>query len=76
MTARSCPANAAGHTLYRWSSHGEEWACAAYDHGPFCRLCQAVADPQTRALLDAVERGRLAVHAASNGALVFEVRDA
>lgn len=32
-----------GIVLLRWASiDGQEWACIAYDHGPFCRRCQAV----------------------------------
>lgn len=29
------------HPLRVWTDvDGARWACAAYDHGPFCRLCQ------------------------------------
>lgn len=32
-----------GITLHRWTNPtGDEWACVASDHGPFCRLCQPV----------------------------------
>jgi hypothetical protein len=70
---RSCPANSHGHTLYRWTdTSGQEWACAAYDHGPFCRLCFLVETESMSDLLDRVEAGELEVHTNSHGGLEFD----
>jgi hypothetical protein len=69
---RECRANSSGHTLYRWTDgQGQEWACCAYDHGPFCRLCTQVADEITAALLDNVESGYLEVWTEPNGEFRF-----
>jgi hypothetical protein len=44
--------------LHRWTDRdGQEWACQAYDHGPFCRLCVPVNDGMLQGCLDNVERG-------------------
>jgi len=70
-TARSCRANTSGHVLYRWTDGGgNEWACAAYDHGPFCRLCSLV-DPSMAAQLADVEVGAAEVWTEADGALTF-----
>lgn len=75
MSTRTCPANQADHILYRWTDgNGDEWACAAYDHGPFCRLCSLVADDHMADQLAAVEAGRAEVHTANDGTLVFRER--
>ena len=63
--------------LHRWTQDGEEWACAAYDHGPMCRLCQRV-DPDdglTHALLDGVANGDYDVKADSDGTFLFRVTE-
>lgn len=39
--------------LHRWTDRGgRRWACGAYDHGPFCRLCQYESDELGRMLDD------------------------
>lgn len=43
-------------TVHRWTQDGQEWICAAYDHGPFCRLCQRV-DWVLAACLENVDLG-------------------
>jgi hypothetical protein len=44
--------------VHRWAQDGIEWACAAYDHGPFCRRCQRVTDNEMFGLcLENVDRG-------------------
>jgi hypothetical protein len=43
-------------TVHRWTQDGQEWVCAAYDHGPFCRLCQPV-DDVIAACLENVDLG-------------------
>jgi hypothetical protein len=63
----------AGHEVRRWGGPDRpngEWACAVYDHGPFCRLCQPV-DPGLRLLLDRAEAGELTVSTDSTGAFAF-----
>lgn len=43
--------------LHRWTdAEGQEWVCAAYDHGPLCRRCWPV-DGALAGCLDNVERG-------------------
>lgn len=50
-----------GITLYRWTNPtGDEWACIASDHGPFCRLCQPV-DGTLAACLENVMDGRFEI---------------
>lgn len=56
-----------GRKLYRWFDCDEnEWACAVYDHGPFCRLCQPV-DETTHILLGLVESGDCDLKTEANG---------
>jgi hypothetical protein len=60
-------------TLHRWRNRdGQEWACAAYDHGPLCRRCQPVDDVMA-ALLDNVEMGRMEI-VGTDGAGDFRFR--
>lgn len=74
---REYRANSSGHTLYRWTDgQGREWACCAYDHGPFCRLCTQVADEATAALLDNVESGYLEVWTQPDGEFRFKMTEA
>lgn len=42
--------------LHRWTQNDGEWACAVYDHGPMCRLCQPV-DATLRTFLDMIDTG-------------------
>jgi hypothetical protein len=46
------------HELHRWTRNGQEWACGAYDHGPFCRLCTPV-DATLALILKNVDAGRM-----------------
>lgn len=59
-------------TLHRWTdADGQDWACAVYDHGPFCRLCQRL-DDIGEACLNLVDEGLLDVQAAPDGTLMFK----
>jgi hypothetical protein len=50
-----------GTVLHRWAhASGEEWACIATDHGPFCRLCQPVTGTLA-ALLENVMDARMEI---------------
>lgn len=50
-----------GITLHRWTNRtGDEWACIASDHGPFCRLCQPVTGTLA-ALLENVMDARMEI---------------
>lgn len=64
-------------TLHRWTNRGdgweEEWVCAAYDHGPFCRLCQQV-DEATRLCLEHVENGLMEIVGQRNDGSGLELR--
>lgn len=65
-----------GVRLHRWTTrNGVPWACAAYDHGPFCRLCQTV-DDALAACLENVDDGLFTVSADSTGQLQFKVTEA
>jgi hypothetical protein len=76
MNNRTFPANSAEHTLYRWTDgNGDDWACAAYDHGAFCRLCTLV-DPGLADKLAQVETGVAEVHTEADGSLTFTNRGA
>lgn len=59
--------------LHRWvGAESREWACAAYDHGPFCRLCQDVTnDEVAKGCLELVEMDLFEVKCDSNGKLQF-----
>jgi hypothetical protein len=62
----------------RWTNPtGDEWVCAATDHGPFCRLCQRVdINPRLALLLDNVRRGSLMVVGCdSTGDLLFSMTE-
>lgn len=62
--------------LHRWIQDDQEWACAAYDHGPFCRLCQRV-DGTLRHLLENVDAGFMeVVGARSDGDVEFRLTPA
>lgn len=64
--------------LHRWTQRdGAEWACAAYDHGPLCRLCTRVDpdDETLRAMLQHVENGNMTVQTGSDGELLFKMTD-
>lgn len=67
--------------LHRWTQDGEEWACAAWGHGPFCRLCQRL-DPDdenyatTLALFANVDAGLMEVNADSDGSFRFRLTEA
>jgi hypothetical protein len=62
--------------LHRWTDRqGVEWVCGAYDHGPFCRLCQQV-DATIIALLDNVDQGRMTFEGVDrDGQLLFRLTD-
>lgn len=60
--------------LHRWTDRdGTEWACAAYDHGPMCRLCQIVHpdDEVLRSCLANVDAGCFLVRADADGCFEF-----
>lgn len=64
------------YKLHRWTDRdGQDWACAAYDHSPFCRLCQRVDedDEVLRACLDNVDDGTFEVAADANGGFLLRV---
>lgn len=65
-----------GPTVHVWTQEGDDqeevWACCAYDHGPFCRLCQPV-DDVLLALLANVEDGRMRCRAKSDGEFEFQM---
>lgn len=66
----------AGHKLHRWHDvDGNEWACAVYDHGPFCRLCQPC-DGTLSALLENVAEGRMTFKQDPNGEFRFRLTEA
>lgn len=45
--------------LHRWTQRdGDEWACAVYDHGPHCRLCQPVVETLA-AIFENVDAGNM-----------------
>jgi hypothetical protein len=47
--------------MHRWRNpDGQEWACVAYDHGPFCRRCQPVTET-LYGLLENVRLGRMEI---------------
>jgi hypothetical protein len=48
------------------------WACAAYDHGPFCRLCKEV-DGMLNALLINVIDGRMTLRQDQDGEFQFRM---
>lgn len=63
-------------TLHRWTEFGKEWACACYDHGAFCRLCQPV-EGTLALLLGHVDNGLMeVVGAASDGDIRFRLTPA
>lgn len=66
------------HKLHRWTQSDGEWACAAYDHGPFCRMCQPVApdDSVLRGCLDTVDSGAMEVRTLATGELEFKMTEA
>ncbi len=53
----------------------ELWACTAYDHGPFCRLCQEV-DSVTNACLVNVLDGRMTCRQKPTGEFTFKMTQA
>lgn len=63
------------HPLHRWISNGQPWACAAYDHGPMCRLCTPVSpeDETTIAILDNVDAGLMEAMTQPDGELRFRL---
>lgn len=65
------------HKLHRWTQSDGEWACAAYDHGPFCRMCQPVApdDSILRGMLDSVQGGHMEVRTLPTGELEFKMTE-
>jgi hypothetical protein len=65
-----------GVLLHRWTNPtGDEWACAASDHGPMCRLCQPV-DGTLAACLENVMDGLFEiVGVAPDGDFQFRVTD-
>lgn len=65
--------------LYQWTDHdGQRWACAAADHGGFCRLCQQVdeGDETLEALIGMVHWGLTEVSADADGRLRFRTTTA
>lgn len=40
-----------GKTLKVWSQSDGQWACIAYDHGPFCRRCRHISEDESEASL-------------------------
>ena len=66
-----------GQTLHRFTTtaDGREWACMAYDHGPFCRLCQPV-DGVLAACLSHVVDGSMDAYQGPDGAFSFRVTEA
>lgn len=61
--------------LHRWTQDGQEWACAVYDHGPFCRLCHRVEGDTEHAMLDAVEAGDLLLRVSADGSFMYALSD-
>lgn len=51
------------------------WACAAYDHGPFCRLCQEV-DEVLNGCLTNVLDGRMTCRQGPDGGFSFKLTQA
>lgn len=63
-------------SLQYWTdANGDDWACAAYDHGPFCRLCTKVEDDVTRTMLGLVRTGESEVRTTREGDLQFRLTD-
>lgn len=61
-----------GPDVHVWTdAQGQRWACAAYDHGPFCRLCQR-ADDVLIDILANVRDGLMDVKAGPDGSLSFK----
>lgn len=62
------------HTIHVWEEpvEGQVWACCAYDHGPFCRLCQRV-DETLMALLQNVQQGMMDAKAGPDGEFQFKM---
>ena len=48
------------------------WACTAYDHGPFCRLCEVVDDVLNACLLNVLD-GRMDCQQTPDGEFRFRV---
>lgn len=62
--------------LHRWKQQDGEWACAVYDHGPMCRLCQPV-DSTLRTFLDMIDTGETElVGVDRNGEMQFRLTEA
>jgi hypothetical protein len=48
------------HPLVVWTQGDGQWACVAYDHGPFCRRCVHLDGIEAACLVNVIE-GTLAV---------------
>lgn len=65
-----------GFKLFRWTNQdGEEWACAASDHGPLCRLCQPVTGVLAACLENVMDGLFEIVGVAPDGDFQFRVTD-
>lgn len=65
-----------GKVLHRWTdADGEDWACAAYDHGPLCRLCQRVSGTLFYCLENVMDGLFEIVGTAPDGDFQFRVTD-
>jgi hypothetical protein len=62
-------------TLRIWSQSEGQWACVAYDHGPFCRRCQKL-DPTAAACLAVVLERHMDVFDDPTRGMVFQVNEA
>lgn len=58
--------------VHVWNADNQTWACAAYDHGPLCRLCQRV-DEITWELLGLVKRGEMTMRSELDGSFSFRL---
>ncbi len=61
-------------TLHVWTQGGEQWACRAYDHGPFCRRGTRL-DATGAACIAMVIEGRLLIYDKPDG-LTFKISQA
>lgn len=69
-----------GKTLHAFLTGTKEvgyklWACAAYDHGPMCRLCQEVDDVLNACLINVLD-GRMTCRQDADGRFEFKVTKA
>jgi hypothetical protein len=61
--------------LHVWTQGTDQWACRAYDHGPFCRRCTRL-DPVAAACISMVVEGTMEVFDDPDKGLMFLVSPA